>query len=103
MPEPLLGTTLHLSETLMRGRGYGTGATNTPDVPFREIFSRAWQEVNALQKEAEQKSIEVALGEAESFHEVIIATEKATLALQLLVQFQNKLLDAYHEIMRLQV
>ncbi len=102
MPEPL-GPIAYPIATFTSDQSNKPGSGNTSDVPFKEIFSRAWQDVNALIKEAEQKSREVATGEAESFHEVIIATEKAALALQLFVQFQNKLLDAYHEIMRLQL
>ena len=60
------------------------------------------KQVSDLQKDAEKKMSEVVLGDARSVHEVIIATEKAALALQLLVQVQNKAIDAYHEIMRLQ-
>jgi flagellar hook-basal body complex protein FliE len=70
---------------------------------FSDIFWKFWQEVDALQKEAEQKSLEAAMGKAENIHEVVIAFEKATLALQLLTQFQNKLVDAYHEIMRMTI
>lgn len=73
------------------------------EIPFHDILRMAIQDVNVLQKEAEQKTRAVVSGEANSFHEAIIATEKATLSLQLLVQFQNKLIDAYHEITRLQI
>lgn len=79
------------------------GAGGKTEFSFGDALWRALREVDALQKEAEQKSLEVALGGAKSFHEIVIATEKATLALQLFIQFQNKLLDAYHEIMRLQI
>ncbi|NPV28200.1 MAG: flagellar hook-basal body complex protein FliE [Firmicutes bacterium] len=103
MQEPLLGTVLYPTRETLFGNQNNRGEKEAPGIPFKEIFTRAWQEANALQKEAEQKAMEAALGEAKSFHEVIIATEKAVLALQLLTQIQNKLIDAYHEIMRLQV
>ncbi len=70
---------------------------------FRELFWKAVREVDELQKEAERKALEAALGEAKSFHEVVIATEKAALALQLVAQMQSKLIEAYHEIMRIQI
>lgn len=73
------------------------------EASFKELFWSALHQVDSLQKDAERKGSEVVLGDASSFHEVIIATEKAALALQLLVQFQNKAVDAYHEIMRLQL
>jgi len=43
------------------------------------------------------------LGESHNVHEVIIAAEKAELALQLTNKFRNKVLDAYNEIMRMQL
>ncbi len=72
------------------------------NVSFKEFLMASLQQVNDLQKDAEKKMREVVLGDARSVHEVIIATEKAALALQLLVTVQNKAIDAYHEIMRLQ-
>ncbi|HAF16908.1 MAG: flagellar hook-basal body complex protein FliE [Thermacetogeniaceae bacterium] len=71
-------------------------------VSFKEFLMASLHQVSDLQKDAEKKMSEVVLGDARSVHEVIIATEKAALALQLLVQVQNKAIDAYHEIMRLQ-
>lgn len=73
------------------------------EVPFAEFLKKAFDEVNELQRDAEKKIEEVALGKASSFHEVIIATEKASLALELFAQIQNKLIEAYQEIMRLQL
>ncbi|HHV35314.1 MAG TPA: flagellar hook-basal body complex protein FliE [Syntrophomonadaceae bacterium] len=73
------------------------------EASFKDLFGSALHQVNSLQKDAERKAGEVVLGDANSFHEVVIATEKAALALQLLVQFQNKAVDAYHEIMRIQL
>lgn len=70
---------------------------------FRELFWKAVQEVDELQKQAERKALEVATGEAKSFHEAVIAMEKAALALQLVAQVQSKLIEAYHEVMRIQI
>jgi len=85
--------------------GKTTLLTNKKDensVSFKEFLMASLHQVNSLQKEAEKKMSEVVLGDASSVHEVIIATEKAALALQLLVTVQNKAIDAYQEIMRLQ-
>ncbi len=73
------------------------------EIPFKDFLTQAIRDVNNLQQEAEQKIREMTLGNAGSFHEIIIATEKASLALQLLTQIQNKLVDAYQEIMRIQL
>uniref|UniRef100_A0A7V4DGI4 Flagellar hook-basal body complex protein FliE n=1 Tax=Candidatus Caldatribacterium californiense TaxID=1454726 RepID=A0A7V4DGI4_9BACT len=70
---------------------------------FAEKFWQALEEVNALQKEADQAVLEVALGKEENLHRAIIALERANLALGLAVQVRNKVIEAYQEIMRMQV
>jgi flagellar hook-basal body complex protein FliE len=45
----------------------------------------------------------LALGEVDNLHQMMIAMEEAKLSFQLLVQVRNKLLDAYQDIMRMQV
>lgn len=102
MLEPAVGNLLQLNSFVNNEKNI-LKKSNGNEVPFKEILLKAFNEVNALQKEAEQKASEVALGKASSVHEAIIASEKATLALQLFTQFQNKLIDAYHEIMRMQL
>ena len=42
-------------------------------------------------------------GEAKNLHEVMIAVEEADISLKMLVQFRNKALTAYDDIMRLQI
>jgi len=70
---------------------------------FKDLLDQALQGVDALQKNAEQTAANVATGNASSFHEAIIAGEKASLALLLTTQVQNKIVDAYNEIMRMQL
>lgn len=60
-------------------------------------------ETNTLQKEADQMSMDFALGKVDSIHDVMMAQEKASIALQYTVQLRDSLLDAYNEIMRMQV
>ncbi len=70
---------------------------------FKELLDQALQGVDALQKNAEQTAADVATGNASSFHEAVIAGEKASLALLLTTQVQNKIVDAYNDIMRMQL
>lgn len=98
--EPLL-TVQTGAPGLISRANKGDSGGNT--LPFRDLLWGALHNVDSLQKEAAKKASEVVRGEASSFHEVVLATEKATLALQLLVQVQNKAIEAYHEVMRLQL
>lgn len=50
------------------------------------------------------KAIEsLASGQAKNLHEVMISVEKADISLKMLVQFRNKALQAYEEVMRMQI
>ena len=70
---------------------------------FQELLIMAVNKVDALQKDSEIKAYDVAMGDAGSFHQAVIASEKAMLALQLTVQVQNKIVEAYNEVMRMQI
>ncbi|MCL6451718.1 MAG: flagellar hook-basal body complex protein FliE [Acetobacteraceae bacterium] len=83
------------------GQGRSAGAPKGPE--FAEFLSRALAEVNRIQLEADQASQRLVYGEVEDLHQVMILTEKANLALELTIQVRNKLLEAYQEIMRMQV
>jgi len=61
------------------------------------------EETNGLQKDADQMSMDFALGKIDNLHDVQIAQEKASIALQYTVQLRDSLMDAYNEIMRMQV
>lgn len=70
---------------------------------FRSILSDSIQQVQNYQATA-GKAIEGFLsGENENLHEVALAAQKAELSLDLFLQVRNKLVQAYQEVMRLQV
>ena len=73
------------------------------DKSFGEYLSNALDQVNQLQQESQQASIDLAAGKIQDVSQAVIATEKATIALQLTMQVRNKVVDAYQEIMRMQV
>jgi flagellar hook-basal body complex protein FliE len=52
---------------------------------------------------SEQAAQGLALGQTASLHEAMINLESTRLQLELVLQVRNKILDAYQEIMRLQV
>ena len=70
---------------------------------FGQLLSDALNNVNDLQQKADQASSDLATGRIEDISQVVIAAEKAAVALQLTVQVRNKMLDAYQEMMRMQV
>ena len=70
---------------------------------FGAIFERAVKDVSTLQSEANQAITKVQTAESGSIHEAMIAMEKADIAFRTMMQVRNKLLEAYQEVMRLQV
>lgn len=74
-----------------------------PEKSFGEFLTDALNNVNDLQNEARQASMNLAAGKIQDISEVTIAAEKATVALQLTMQVRNKVVEAYQEVMRMQV
>jgi len=70
---------------------------------FSDLLKNAVESVNAMQHEAGRLEDAVANGENMNIHQAVIAGEKAGLSFQLLMQVRNKMIDAYQEVMRMQV
>ncbi|MBU5677410.1 flagellar hook-basal body complex protein FliE [Alkaliphilus sp. MSJ-5] len=77
--------------------------TSKSTVSFSTFLNESLEKVSSLEKESEQYSLKLATGELENIHEAMIAAQKADIALQLTMQIRNKVLDAYREIMRMQI
>lgn len=73
---------------------------------FEKLLNSAismYQEADGLQKAAEESEINFALGYATSTHDLAIAQQKANIALQYTVRVTNKALEAYKELMNMQI
>ncbi len=70
---------------------------------FGQMLTRALSELSAQEARVDELNGMLARGEAVELHEIVIATEKARLALDLAVQVRNKVVEAYQEIMRMPV
>ncbi len=69
---------------------------------FGEFLSESLRKVDALQKEADAAVARAAAGEGD-IQEAMVAIEKADVAFKLMMEIRQKILDAYQEIMRMQV
>jgi flagellar hook-basal body complex protein FliE len=78
-------------------------AVAQPAPGFGDWFTQQVGAVNDTIVTAEQDVRKLAAGEATSLHEVMMHMEEAKLSFQLLAQVRNRLLDAYQEVMRMQV
>lgn len=72
-------------------------------ISFSTFLNESLDKVNSLEKETEEYNLRLSTGELDNIHEAMIAAQKADIALQLTMQIRNKVLDAYKEIMRMQI
>jgi len=73
---------------------------------FGSLFDKAVENLNttnAYLSNAENEKIRWALGETENTHELTNALQKASTALQYTITVRDKLLEAYKEIMQMQI
>lgn len=70
---------------------------------FADTLKDAVNSVNEISKEADVQMQKLATGETKNIPEVMIAAEKAGVAFKLLSQVRNKIIDAYQEVMKMQV
>ena len=70
---------------------------------FSEILSESIGEVNNLQKEADKAIQRLITGESKNIHETVLAVEKADIAFRTMNQIRMKVIDAYKEVMKMQV
>lgn len=70
---------------------------------FASYLGKAVNEVNEKLKIADEESRNLAIGKNDNIHEAMIALEKADITFKLLVQVRNKALEAYRELIQMQV
>ena len=73
---------------------------------FESIFAVAVDNIkttNGYLSDAENEEIKWALGESENTHDLAIALQKASTSLQYTVAIRDKVLEAYKEIMAMQI
>lgn len=78
----------------------------TSDDSFSSLLSAAMNlvnETNNLTNQAEAEQLNFAMGYSDNSHDLAIAQKKALVSLQYTVAVKNKLLEAYKEIMNIQI
>lgn len=73
------------------------------DISIKEMIQDKLNNVNDFQKQADASTQQLITGEAENVHEVLLDTEEAVLALELTVKIKNKMVQAYQELMKMQI
>jgi flagellar hook-basal body complex protein FliE len=84
-------------------KSIGGSDGSSKGVSFGEFLNSAIKQVDGLQKESEKLNEALAMGLTDNLHQVMIASEKASIAMQFTMQVRNKIMDAYQEIMRMPI
>lgn len=82
------------------------GGSVTDTTSFDNMLSAAVSNLNttnAYLSDAENEQVRWALGETESTHDLTIALQKASTALQYTTAVRDKFIEAYREIMQIQI
>lgn len=77
--------------------------TKPPAKGFGEVLKESLNEVNKAQLDADKSIEDLATGKNKNIHETMMAISKADLAFRMTVQVRNKIIDAYQEVMRMNV
>ena len=70
---------------------------------FQELLKNYIGEVNNLQTKANHEIEKLVTGKSKNIHETMLAVEKAEIAFKTINQIRLKVIDAYKEIMKMQV
>lgn len=79
------------------------GSAQPASDSFASMLGQFVSDVNAQQNISAQAVSAVQSGQNIPLHQAVIAMEEANVSFQLMVEVRNRLLDAYQEIMRMQV
>lgn len=72
-------------------------------VSFGDMLNTQLQKVEASQAKADALTQQLVGGEPVELHEVLIATQEAKLMLEMTMQVRNKVVEAYKEMMNMQL
>jgi len=81
----------------------GTAGVGSRPGEFQKLFESAVNKVEGMRVNAEQSAERFLSGESEELHQTALATQRAEIAFDLFLQVRNKVVQAYQEVMRMQV
>jgi flagellar hook-basal body complex protein FliE len=81
----------------------GTEKATGSGESFSDVLDKFVTDVNSLQNKASESIEKLATGEISDVHQVMVAVEEAGTAMEFMLEIRNKVVEAYQEIMRMQV
>lgn len=84
----------------------GIGATApaaTANVPFGDLFTQGLSQVNDSLLTSQTDMQRLATGDVQNLHQLMIRLEESRINFQLMLQVRNRLLEAYQDVMKMQI
>ncbi|MEA4969059.1 MAG: flagellar hook-basal body complex protein FliE [Candidatus Pelethousia sp.] len=88
---------------VLNGRAAGTANVSDDSIQFKDFLTQAIDQAELTSADNQAYTDALLIGELNDLHDAPIAARKAELALSLTVQIRDRLVDAYTEVMRMQV
>ncbi len=82
---------------------FGAAGAAAPSGQFGTWFGEQLSQVNQQLIGADQGVQQLAAGDVSNLHQVMINLEQAKISMQLVMQVRNHVLDAYRELMQMQM
>jgi flagellar hook-basal body complex protein FliE len=81
---------------------------SAPSVPeakgtFGDVVTNALARTNDTQIRADDAFRDLAMGRTDNIHDVVLSVAKADMSFRMMLEVRNRIMDAYQEIMRLQI
>lgn len=86
-----------------RDQSFGEVSSAPNSKTFGDFLLESVSKVNNLQDQANVAMEKLASGKSKNLHETLLAVEKADIAFRTMNQVRSKVIDAYKEIMKMQV
>lgn len=91
-----------LAGSAQTGAGGAAGGAQG-EVGFGDLLKQALQEVNQASTQADVEARNLMTGQSADMHTAMLAVQKADLSFQMMMAVRSKLIDAYNQVMRMQM
>lgn len=103
MDDLIIKKGLHPLGPVAGSAGSSTGGLQAEKGAFATVLKGKIAEINELQLQADKAIAGVMLEDSQSIHQAVIALEKANVSFRTMMEVRNKIVEAYQEVMRMQV
>jgi flagellar hook-basal body complex protein FliE len=94
-----------VSKVFQSNAAVSTSATTPYEAQknFASVLKDSIEKVNQAQNQSDVMTEKLARGENVDLHQVMIASQKASITMSATLEIRNKVIEAYQEVMRMQV